>query len=102
MEIETESEQTYEPILNVGDENIEESERSEQFMIEASDRWRRRRHLSQDDATAEDLYNFDVSVALKEIQLDEIDAEFTEAIQEIDGERVFPFSQWEIVCKSIK
>jgi hypothetical protein len=38
VEIETESEQTYEPILNVGDENIEESERSEQFMIEASDR----------------------------------------------------------------
>jgi hypothetical protein len=27
MGIETESEQTYEPILNVGDENIEESER---------------------------------------------------------------------------
>jgi hypothetical protein len=63
---------------------------------------RGRRHLSQDDATAEDLYNFDASVALTEIQLDEIDAEFTEAIQEIDGERVFPFSQWEIVCKSIK
>ena len=36
MGIETESEQTYEPILNVGDENIEESERSEQFLIEAS------------------------------------------------------------------
>jgi hypothetical protein len=31
MEIETESEQTYEPILNVGDENIEESERSDSF-----------------------------------------------------------------------
>jgi hypothetical protein len=36
MEIETESEQTYEPILNVGDENIKESERSEQFMIEGT------------------------------------------------------------------
>ena len=36
MGIETESGQTYEPILNVGDENIEESERSEQFLIEAS------------------------------------------------------------------
>jgi hypothetical protein len=36
MGIETESEQTYEPILNVGDENIEESERSEEFLIEAS------------------------------------------------------------------
>jgi hypothetical protein len=36
MGIETESEQTYEPILNVGDWNIEESERSEQFLIEAS------------------------------------------------------------------
>jgi hypothetical protein len=55
---------------------------------------------SQDDATAEDLYNFDVSVALTEIQSDEIDAEFAEAIQEIDGERVFPFSQCEKECKS--
>ena len=36
MEIETESEQIYELILNVGDGNIEESERSEQFMFEAS------------------------------------------------------------------
>ena len=36
MGIETESEQTYKPILNVGDENIEESEHSEQFLIEAS------------------------------------------------------------------
>jgi hypothetical protein len=36
MEIETESEQTYELILNVGDGNIEESKRSEQFMIESS------------------------------------------------------------------
>jgi hypothetical protein len=36
MGIETESEQTYEPILNVGDENVEESERSEQFLIESS------------------------------------------------------------------
>ena len=31
-----ESEQIYELILNVGDGNIEESQRSEQFMVEAS------------------------------------------------------------------
>jgi hypothetical protein len=36
MEIETESKQIYELILNVGDGNIEESKRSEQFLIEAS------------------------------------------------------------------
>jgi hypothetical protein len=36
MEIETESEQIYELILNVGDGNIEESQSSEQFMVEAS------------------------------------------------------------------
>ena len=57
MGIETESEQTYEPILNVGDENIEESERSEQFLIRA----RGRRHFIARrcvDATADDLYNF--------------------------------------------
>jgi hypothetical protein len=57
MGIETESEQTYEPILNVGDENIEESERSEQFMIEASED-EGEVILSQNDATADNLYNF--------------------------------------------
>jgi hypothetical protein len=33
MDIETESEQTYESILNVGDENIEESEGSRPFAV---------------------------------------------------------------------
>jgi hypothetical protein len=100
MEIETESEQTNKRILNVGGENVKESERTEQFMIEASGD-EGEDNLSRDDAsTAEDLYNFDVSVAVTEIQSDEIDAEFAEAIQEIDGERVFPCSQCEKVCKS--
>ena len=36
-----------------------------------------------------------LSVALTEIQSEEIDAEFAEAIQEIDGERVFPCNQCE-------
>jgi hypothetical protein len=36
MEIETESEQTFELILSVGDGNIEESECSEQFTIQTS------------------------------------------------------------------
>ncbi len=36
MEIETESEQTNKRILNVGGENVKESERTKQFMIEAS------------------------------------------------------------------
>jgi hypothetical protein len=56
--IEAESEQTYEPILNVGDENIEESERSEQFLIEESGPGDEGEDISsQVDATAEDLYN---------------------------------------------
>ena len=67
MEIETESEQTNEPFLNVGEENIEESEqRSEQLVIEAlGDEGED--ILFQDDVTAEDPNNFNVSVALMEI-----------------------------------
>ena len=101
MDIETGSKQTSKPILNVGEESMEESERSEQVVIETSGD-EGENILSQDDTTAEDLYNFDVSVALTEIQSDEIDTEFadTEAVAEIDGERVFPCSQCEKVCKS--
>ncbi len=100
MEIETESEQTNKRILNVGGENVKESERTKQFMIEASGDEGEDNLWRDDASTAEDLYNFDVSVAVTEIQSDEIDAEFAEAIQEIDGERVFPCSQCEKVCKS--
>ena len=99
MDIETGSKQTSKPILNVGEENMEESERSEQVVIETSGD-EGENILSQDDTTAEDLYNFDVSVALTEIQSDEIDTEFAKAVAEIDGERVFPCSQCEKVCKS--
>ena len=54
MGIETESDQTYEPILNVGDENIEESERSEQVLIEASGPGDEGEDISsQDDASME-------------------------------------------------
>ena len=81
-EIETESEQTYEPILNVGDENIEESERSEQFMIEALEDegedivYRKTMQPQRIYTTLMCLL-----MCLTEIQLDELDAEFTEAIQ---------------------
>ena len=58
MGIETENEQTYEPNLNVGDENIEESERSEQFLIEESGPGDEGEDISSHvDATTEDLYN---------------------------------------------
>ena len=99
MDIETGSKQTSKPILNLGEENMEGSERSEQVMIETSGD-EGENILSQDDTTAEDLYNFDVSVALTEIQSDEIDTEFAGAVAEIDGERVFPCSQCDKVCKS--
>ena len=98
MDIEAGSEQTCKPIVNVGEENMEESERSEEFMIEASGD--EGENVSSQGDTTEDLFNFDVSVALTEIQSDEIDTEFAEAVEEIDGERVFPCSQCEKVCKS--
>ena len=98
MDIEAGSEQTCKPIVNVGEEYMEESERSEEFMIEASGD--EGKNVSSQGDTTEDLFNFDVSIALTEIQSDEIDTEFAEAVEEIDGERVFPCSQCEKVCKS--
>ena len=85
MEIETESEQTNEPFLNVGEENIEESEqRAEQLVIEAlGDEGED--ILLQDDATAEDLYNFNVSVALTEIQSDEMDSNLLKLYTKLTG-----------------
>ena len=78
MEIQTESEQTNEPLLNIGEENIEQSEqRSEQLMVEAPGDELGEDILLQDDATTEDLYNFNVSVALTEIQSDEMDSKFS-------------------------
>ena len=98
MEIETEIQQRNEPILNVGDENMEGSECGEQFLIGASED-EGKDMVFQDDAP-EDFYNFDVSVALSEIDSDEINAEFAEAIEDIAGERVFACSQCEKMCKS--
>ena len=95
MEVEPESEHTLGHILSVEGENIEESELGEKFMMEASG--------NEDDTNtrqSRDQYNFDVSVAITEIQSDEIETEFADAVQEIDGENAFPCSQCEKVRKS--
>ncbi len=48
----------------------------------------------------EDLYNIDVSVAITETETDEVNSEFSDAQSEIDGERSFPCSSCDKVCKS--
>ena len=78
MDIEAGNEITCKPILNIGEENMEESERSEEFMIETSGD--EGENMSSQGDTTEDLFNFDVSIALTEIQSDKIDTEFAEAV----------------------
>ena len=86
---ETGSEHISKPILNVGEENMEESERSEQVMTETS------------GTKAKTFYrNVYASVALTEIQSDKIDTEFTQALKETVGERGFSCSQREKVWTS--
>ena len=48
----------------------------------------------------EDSYTFDVSIAITETETEEISAEFSDALKEIDGKRTFSCSQCDKVCKS--
>ena len=48
----------------------------------------------------EDLYNFDISIAITETETEEISTEFSDALKEIDGKRTFSCSQCDKVCKS--
>lgn len=47
-----------------------------------------------------DLYQLNVSVAVTEEQNDEIEGEFSDALTEICGEKSFPCSMYDKVCKS--
>ena len=48
----------------------------------------------------EDSFNFEVSVAITEAETDEMTSEFSDALKEIDGEKSFPCSLCDKVCKS--
>lgn len=48
----------------------------------------------------DDLFNFDVSVAITEVETDEMTSEFSYALSEIDGEMSFPCTLCDKVCKS--
>ena len=52
--------------------------------------------MSHDD----DLFNFEVSVAITEAETDEMTSEFSYALSEIDGEMNFPCTSCDKVCKS--
>ena len=47
-----------------------------------------------------DAYNLNVSLAVLDEEPDEIIGEFAEAVTEIEGKKLFPFSKCEKVCKS--
>ena len=48
----------------------------------------------------DDLFNFEVSVAIAETETDEMTTEFSDAVNEIDGKKSFPCTLCEKVCKS--
>ena len=50
--------------------------------------------------STEDSYNFELCVSVTETETDEVNAEFSVAIAEIDGLKSFPCSQCEKICKS--
>ena len=45
-------------------------------------------------------YNLDVSVAVVDTESDEVDAEFVEAMTEIEGKKSFPCPHCPKICKS--
>jgi uncharacterized C2H2 Zn-finger protein len=48
----------------------------------------------------EDSFNFEVSVAITKAETDEMTSEISDALKEIDGEKSFPCSLCDKVCKS--
>ena len=48
----------------------------------------------------DDLFNFEVSVAITEAETDEMTSEFSYTLSEIDGEMSFPCTLCDKVCKS--
>jgi uncharacterized C2H2 Zn-finger protein len=48
----------------------------------------------------EDFYNIEVFVTIIEAKTDEVNSEFSDALSEIDGEKSFPCSSCDKVCKS--
>ena len=50
--------------------------------------------------STEASYNFELCVSVTETETDEVNAEFSVAIEEIDGLKSFPCSQREKICKS--
>ena len=76
MHIETGSKQTSKPISHVGEENMEETGTKAKTFY--------RKTIQPQRICALTLIIFDVSVALTEIQTDEMDNEFAETVEEID------------------
>ena len=52
------------------------------------------------DHQTDDSYNFAVSIAVTETETEEVSAEFSDALIEIDGMKSFSCSQCDKVCKS--
>ena len=46
------------------------------------------------------MYNFNISIAVTETETDEVDAEFIDALIEIEGKKSFPCAKCDKVCKS--
>ena len=49
---------------------------------------------------SDDAFYLNLSVAVVQAESDEIDAEFVEAVTEIDGKRLFPCPKCKKICKS--
>ena len=79
------------------DSDVEGQERESKRVIETS--------LEEEGEDAEqdgvcDLYNFNISIAVTETETDEVDAEFIDALIEIEGKKSFPCAKCDKVCKS--
>jgi hypothetical protein len=53
-----------------------------------------------EESDDEDVFNLSVSLAILDTETDEVDAEFLEAVAEIEGKKSFPCLKCDKICKS--
>ena len=53
-----------------------------------------------ENKSSDDVFNLNISIAVLESETDEIDAEFQDALVEIEGKKSFPCPSCDKICKS--
>lgn len=78
----------------------EEYNLSDEYVDDPSEHYETETWFETPDDLSDDAFYLNLSVAVVEAESDEIDAEFVEAVTEIEGKRSFPCPKCTKICKS--